>query len=125
MKFYFADFERNRDTFRPTFLLNDILRFWRTLTLNYEHKRAEKRRAAERGEAEDGWEVKSATKNLKLGFSRLNTCFSLVVPLAALEPPVTVEHVVELRGSRPLSDGSVLTTIAYRSCSSATTGSSE
>jgi hypothetical protein len=96
VEFYFADFEKNSQTFRPTFLLNDILRFWRTLTLNYEHKRGEKRRAAARGEAERGWEVKSATQNLKLGFSRLSTCFSMVVPLAGLAPPVTLEHVVEL-----------------------------
>src|SRR2546426_1322111 len=29
--FYFEDYPANKDGFRPTFLLNDIMRFWRTL----------------------------------------------------------------------------------------------
>jgi len=37
--FYYRDFEDHADSFLPTFLVNDILRFWRTLTLNYEHHR--------------------------------------------------------------------------------------
>jgi hypothetical protein len=37
--FYYRDFDDHNETFLPTFLLNDILRFWRTLTLNYEHHR--------------------------------------------------------------------------------------
>ena len=41
--FYYGDYRSNRGTFRPTFLINDILRFWRTLCLNYEHKRNRKR----------------------------------------------------------------------------------
>ena len=37
--FYYRDFDDHADRFLPTFLTNDILRFWRTLTLNYEHHR--------------------------------------------------------------------------------------
>src|SRR5690348_7943138 len=37
--FYYRDFADHAETFLPTFLINDILRFWRTLTLNYEHHR--------------------------------------------------------------------------------------
>lgn len=32
---YFQD-QKGHDTFRPIFLLNDLLRYWRTLCLNYE-----------------------------------------------------------------------------------------
>src|SRR5438309_1594126 len=37
--FYYRDFADHADDFLPIFLINDILRFWRTLTLNYEHHR--------------------------------------------------------------------------------------
>ncbi len=37
--FYYRDFPDHEAEFVPVFLLNDILRFWRTLTLNYEHHR--------------------------------------------------------------------------------------
>lgn len=39
----------NAASFRPIFLLNDILRFWRTLTLNYEHDRLKLRRVPQGG----------------------------------------------------------------------------
>jgi hypothetical protein len=97
--FYFRDFADHRDNFRPTFLTNDILRFWRTLTLNYEHDRFEIGRLAEphRQRAK----AKSALKNYKLKVSRLATCFSMVVHLASEEPPVTVERVLELCALTP------------------------
>jgi hypothetical protein len=46
--FYYRDFEDHADSFLPTFLINDILRFWRTLTLNYEHHRLKLRAPANR-----------------------------------------------------------------------------
>ena len=36
---YFQDYHDHSQDFRPIFLLNDILRFWRTLCLNYENAR--------------------------------------------------------------------------------------
>ena len=36
---YFRDYPDHTSTFRPIFLVNDIIRFWKTLCLNYEHKR--------------------------------------------------------------------------------------
>jgi hypothetical protein len=36
---YFKDFPDHPLTFQPIFLMNDICRFWKTLLLNYEHKR--------------------------------------------------------------------------------------
>jgi predicted nucleotidyltransferase len=97
--FYYRDFEDHPTDFEPTFLLNDILRFWRTLTLNYEHDRFEVRRRpkAEQPEAR----AKSALKNYKLKVSRLATCFSMVSHLVSAELPVGPEHVLGLCGLTP------------------------
>lgn len=46
--FYYRDYEDHPEDFVPTFLVNDLLRFWRTLTLNYEHKRLKLRALAGR-----------------------------------------------------------------------------
>ncbi len=92
--FYFRDLAGHEDDFQPIFLNNDILRFWRTLTLNYENKRyqitrlPEAQRAAARAE--------SALKNYKLKLSRLATCFSMILHLASERPPVLAERVFEL-----------------------------
>lgn len=92
--FYYRDFEDHREQFRPTFLINDILRFWRTLTLNYEHDRYEIRKLPEdeQGDAK----ARSALKNYKLKLSRLATCFSMILHLASEEPPVEASRVLEL-----------------------------
>jgi hypothetical protein len=100
--FYFGDFADHEADFRPTYLLNDILRFWRTLTLNYEFRRRD--RMAKAAPAQDKLEAarrKTAEANVKLGFSRLSTCFSMVVPLAMATPPVTSEDVLRLTELSP------------------------
>lgn len=66
---YYRD-GRGRDDFRPLFLLNDILRYWRTLCLNYE---------VYRGDPERPW----FKKNLNLKFSRKLTIFSTVFAIMA------------------------------------------
>ena len=63
---YFRD-AKGKKTFRPLFLLNDILRFWRTLCLNYEEIR----------EKERPWRK----KNVNLKFSRMLTVFGTILPL--------------------------------------------
>lgn len=97
--FYYRDFEDHRDSFRPTFLINDILRFWRTLTLNYEHDRYEIRRLPE--DEQSDAKARSALKNYKLKVSRLATCFSMVLHLASEEPPVNPERVLQLCALTP------------------------
>ena len=94
--FYYGDYPANRGTFRPTFLINDILRFWRTLCLNYEHKRSRKRSEQRSNDPNAVWRAESALDNLKLRFSRLSTCYSMVIALAAEPTPVTPERVLEL-----------------------------
>lgn len=64
---YFRDGAGRKD-FRPLFFLNDVLRYWRTLCLNYEYYRNELGRP--------WWK-----KNLNLKFSRKLTIFSTVLSL--------------------------------------------
>jgi hypothetical protein len=94
--FYYGDYASNQGTFRPTFLINDILRFWRTLCLNYEHKRNRKRSEDGLDDEHAPWRADSALDNLKLRFSRLSTCYSMVIALAAEPTPVAPERVLEL-----------------------------
>lgn len=67
---YFRD-KKGKASFIPLFLVNDILRYWRTLCLNYENIR----------EKEDKpWRK----KNINLKFSRMLTVFSSILPIIAL-----------------------------------------
>ena len=92
---YFRDYQDHENDFRPTFLVNDILPFWKTLCLNYEHSR--------NSMADTDIETrKSHLKNLKLKFSRMLTCFSLVIPLAIPRESLEPEECVELVRKRPL-----------------------
>ncbi len=92
--FYYRDFEDHADTFVPVFLVNDILRFWRTLTLNYEHKRLALRDLT--GDELALKKADSAVKNYKLKVSRLATCFSMVANLSQEPAPVSADRVLEL-----------------------------
>lgn len=91
---YFRDFDDHPDDFDPVFLVNDVLRFWRTLTLNYEHHRLKVRRAE--GEVLRRKKADNALKNYKLKVSRMATCFSMVASLASAPVPVTAEAVKAL-----------------------------
>lgn len=69
---YLSDYEQRASCFRPVFLLNDIVRLWKTFCVNYE---AFTRQTAERKRAE------RKLKNYKLKNSRVMTCYSAVVYL--------------------------------------------
>lgn len=94
--FYFGDRAANREQFRPTALVNDILRYWRTLCLNYEHRRNQRRSASDEPSGQADFRAASALENLKLRFSRLATCFSLIAVLAPQADGVSPERVREL-----------------------------
>lgn len=64
---YFKDGNGKKD-FRPLFLLNDILRYWRTVCLNYERDRI--------APTSKWWK-----KNLNLKFSRKLTVYSTVLAI--------------------------------------------
>ena len=92
--FYYRDFEDHADDFVPAFLVNDILRFWRTLTLNYEHHRLQLQDLA--GEELRGKKAASALKNYKLKVSRMATCYSMIANLSSEALPVTADTVLQL-----------------------------
>jgi predicted nucleotidyltransferase len=67
---YWSEFPEHNDCFIPAYLANDILRYWRTLCLNYEARTSEKtpRDRANR-----------KIKNYKLKHSRMLTCYSALL----------------------------------------------
>jgi len=72
---YWRDYTQNSQHFLPVFLMNDILRFWKTLCLNYEERTAKEK------EESPG---KRRLLNYKLKHSRLLTCYSAVVCLQSI-----------------------------------------
>jgi predicted nucleotidyltransferase len=84
---YFRD-SPGEDHFKPIFLLNDILRYWRTLCLNYE---------IIRNNPEQPWRK----KNINLKFSRMLTIFGTVLPMVA-EPATTKEFIRQLVELTPI-----------------------
>jgi hypothetical protein len=84
---YFRDYPHHPTDFRPTFLTNDILRFWKTLCLNYEHKR---------NQIEGRDKTKHKVKNFKLGFSRLMTCFATVAMLSTYRETISPRNVTQI-----------------------------
>lgn len=84
---YYRD-GKGKSSFRPLFLLNDLLRYWRTLCLNYEERRHEPDRP---------WRK----KNINLKFSRMLTVFGTVLPLVVF-PVATVDQLVEFSRFTPL-----------------------
>lgn len=80
---YLRDFHDHEKEFKPIFLVNDISRYWKTLCLNYEHKR---NRIVDKSVSEQEAKMvklKSYKKNLKLQFSRKFTCFSFILSLVS------------------------------------------
>lgn len=90
---YFHDYHEHEASFRPVFLANDVVRYWKTLCLSYEHAR--RRRDPAR-------KPKSHLVNLKLKFSRMLTCYALLVTLAR-EQPLGPERLLELAQQPPLA----------------------
>ena len=90
---YYRDYPKHQEEFQPWFLMNDIMRFWKTLLLNYEHRRNRPSNAS--GEEQ-------RIKNFKLKFSRMTTCFATLAALGTMTGPVSEEDVFELVLLTPL-----------------------
>lgn len=92
---YWRDFAANADAFLPVMLANDIMRFWKTLTLNYEAKR---NLGAPEGEDPDEWLAKRRLDKFKLGYSRLSICQSAIAYLVwlAARGSVTADDAVAM-----------------------------
>jgi hypothetical protein len=74
---YWREFPDHYDDFTPTYLANDILRYWRTLCLNYEASTSEQ--APREQTLRD--RAKRKIKNYKLKHSRMLTCYSALLHL--------------------------------------------
>ncbi|WP_104190539.1 nucleotidyltransferase domain-containing protein [Cryobacterium sp. Y82] len=85
---YYRDFPRHEHSFQPWFLLNDIMRYWKTLLLNYENKRND-------GDSEEA-KLSRRVKNFKLQFSRMTTCFATIAALGSFSDIPTEEDVFQL-----------------------------
>lgn len=93
---YFKDFHKHANDFKPIFILNDVLRFWRTLCLNYENGRHWRNASDTRERA------KGHLSNLKLRFSRLSICFSFVALLLKNNGSVFPEKMIEICDMTPI-----------------------
>lgn len=86
---YFRDYTHRPENFKPIFLINDILRFWKTLCLNYEHKRNQP-------DENPTEKAKQKAKNFKLKFSRLLTCFGSIASIIDHSSTMGPDEVIEL-----------------------------
>ena len=82
-----------REDYRPLFLLNDILRYWRTICLNYERTRHDT--------SKPWWK-----KNLNLKFSRKLTVFSTVLA-------ILIEHVDTYETFAPFAEMTPMERLAH------------
>lgn len=86
---YFVDYPDHQDEFYPLFLMNDILRYWYTLTLNYEYRRDNNDTGNKKN-----W------KRLKLKYARLITCFSMLACL--YHEDITPDYVIDCIKMTPI-----------------------
>lgn len=90
---YFRDYKYHPKDFRPMFMVNDIVRFWKTLCLNYENKR---------NQQDEATMLKQKVKNFKLKFSRMLTCFGTVAAISAQSDGISAASVREMCSKTPL-----------------------
>jgi len=90
---YYRDYPDHSQEFHPTFLINDISRFWKTLLLNYENKRHE--------DPDDRAKFRAKLRNYKLKFSRMTICYATIVSIATHDQAITENDLRELVQSTP------------------------
>lgn len=86
---YFKDYEEHKGDFVPMYLINDILRYWYTLTLNYEFRRDDNDNNQDKH-----W------KRLKLKYPRLLTCYSTIACL--FKKNITPDDVIVIINKTPI-----------------------
>ena len=91
---YYRDYHDHEKDFHPIFLVNDIIRFWKTLCLNYEHKR-------NRINQKKGAKNKAHLRNLKLKYSRMLTCYSAVAMLCVGDAVLQPEDIYKIVQATP------------------------
>jgi predicted nucleotidyltransferase len=93
---YFRDYPTHRNNFKPIFLMNDIMRYWKTLCLNYENRRRDFAKPRPRGAV-----IKQKVKNFKLKYSRMTTCFATIALLSCQLKSIQENDVIDLVGLTP------------------------
>ena len=93
---YFRDYPKHQKNFRPLFLINDIARYWKTLCLNYEHKRNQRLDDSIDENEKRKFRIKQKVKNFKLKISRMTTCFATIAALSCQVESITEEDVIKL-----------------------------
>lgn len=93
---YYRDYHQHEQDFRPLFLVNDVVRYWKTMCLNYEHRRNHR-------VEHDRKRNEHHIKNLKLKYSRLLICFSLVIAISSQRKALDVPALLELVRTPPLN----------------------
>jgi len=91
---YFRDYHDHETGFRPIFLINDIIRFWKTLCLNYENKRTLK-------SDDPKQKAKNHLRNLKLKYRSLLFCFATIIYIMRREA-YTKESIRRILGLTPI-----------------------
>lgn len=100
---YFRDYPGNESSFVPSFLINDILRLWRTFCVNYEFSRKK-----------GGDDIK--IKNLKLKFSRMMTCYSGILYLLSIHAKVGSVSPADVKAMVALTPTERLEGLRQESC---------
>jgi hypothetical protein len=97
---YWRDAKDHADDFHPFMLVNDIVRYWRILLLNYAAKIVEK----ERELSGDHRDADRRVRSYKLRFSRCLTCFSALARLLAVtgQGAVDKKHLLAIVQERPI-----------------------
>lgn len=97
---YWKDAETHAGDFQPFVLVNDIIRYWRILLLNYVAKNTEK----ERELTPPDLQAERRIRGYKLRMSRCMTCFSVLAALldVAARGAVTTEQVQRIVKRRPV-----------------------
>lgn len=90
---YYRDYPDHQSTFEPWFLINDIGRFWKTLLLNYEHRRNQPPNDDDKSKKD---KTKQKVRNFKLKFSRMTTCFATIALLGAQHTPINKDQLFGL-----------------------------
>ncbi len=92
LRSYYRDYPTHEENFRPWFLMNDIMRFWKTLLLNYENKR---------NRGDDPADPRPRTKNFKLKYSRATTCFATICAVGSARGSVGQDELLEIVSVTP------------------------
>lgn len=92
---YLTDYSDHAPNFKPLFLMNDVIRYWKTLCLNYENYRQNNIDNKEK-------RSKILIKNMKLKFSRMLTCYSFLILLVLFSDNINPEKILKITNKSPV-----------------------